>query len=169
MAEVFVALGSNLGDPADNLRTALASLPSAVSVQDVSSAYSTEPVGLREQPDFLNAVVRLRTALEPRELLAELKRIEADMGRQRTVLFGPRTIDLDLLMYDELEVDETGLHLPHPRMHERRFVLEPLAEIAPGVRPRAGGPTVTELLAALPAAESVVRLSLSDWPPTLDD
>ena len=167
-AEAYVALGSNLGDPEANLRGALARIARVATVEDVSSAHRTEPVGLREQPWFLNAVARIRTDLAPRELLAALKRIEEEMGRRRDVLQGPRTIDLDLLLYDDLEVDEPGLRIPHPRMQERRFVLAPLAEIAPGVRLRAGGPSASEALAMLPQAESVERLSLQGWPPALE-
>ena len=165
MAEVFVGLGSNLGDPASNLREAVGRLAREVRIESVSSVYWTEPVGLREQPFFLNAVVRARSELAPREVLAALKAIELAMGRRRDVPLGPRIIDLDLLLYGVLELVESGLTLPHPRMDERRFVLAPLAEIAPGTRLRPGGPTAEELLAALPDAESVERIELEGWPP----
>ena len=165
MAEVFIALGSNVGDPASNLAEAVERLARSVRIEDVSSAYRTEPVGLREQPFFLNAVARLRTDLTPRDVLSVLKRIEGAMGRQREVPRGPRIIDLDLLLYDDLELDEPGITIPHPRMEQRRFVLEPLAEIAPGIRLRRSGPTAAELLAALPEAESVERIELEGWPP----
>ncbi|HUF77024.1 MAG TPA: 2-amino-4-hydroxy-6-hydroxymethyldihydropteridine diphosphokinase [Longimicrobiales bacterium] len=167
MADVFVGLGSNIGDPASNLREATERLARDMVIQKVSSAYWTEPVGLREQPFFLNAVVRARTELAPREALAVLKRIEGAMGRQREVPLGPRIIDLDLLLYDDLELDEPGITLPHPRMDDRRFVLAPLAEIAPDVRLGPGGPTAAERLAALPEAESVERVALEGWPPHL--
>ena len=165
MAEVFIGLGSNIGDPASNLREAAERLAREVRIEDASSAYRTEPVGLREQPFFLNAVVRARSELTPRQVLAALKRIEVAMGRRREIPLGPRIIDLDLLLYDELELDEPGITLPHPRMDERRFVLVPLAEISPGVRLRPGGPTAEELLTALPEAESVERIELEGWPP----
>ena len=165
MAEAFIGLGSNLGDPASNLREALELLARRVRIEDVSSAYWTEPVGRREQPYFLNAVARARTELAPRDLLVALKQIEAAMGRRQGVPLGPRIIDLDLLVYDALEIDEPGMTLPHPRMGGRRFVLAPLAEIAPGVRPLPGGPTAAELLASLPEAESVERIELAGWPP----
>jgi 2-amino-4-hydroxy-6-hydroxymethyldihydropteridine diphosphokinase len=167
VAELYVGLGSNIGDTVAHLRVAVARLSREVSIEDVSSGYWTEPVGLREQPYFLNAVVRARSERPPRDVLSALRRIEETMGRRRDVPFGPRTIDLDLLIYDGLVLVEPGLVLPHPRMGERRFVLEPLAEIAPGLRLEHGGPTVAELLAGLPRAESVERLLLPEWPPDL--
>jgi 2-amino-4-hydroxy-6-hydroxymethyldihydropteridine diphosphokinase len=167
MPEIYVGLGSNVGDTIANLREAVERLSRKVSVEDVSSGYWTEPVGLREQPHFLNAVARACTDLAPPEVLALMVEIEAAMGRERAVPLGPRIIDLDLLLYDDLVRAEPGLTLPHPRMEQRRFVLEPLAEIAPGVRPRPGGPTVSELLRALPPGESVDRLLLPDWPPVV--
>jgi 2-amino-4-hydroxy-6-hydroxymethyldihydropteridine diphosphokinase len=167
MAETFIGLGSNLGDPASNLREAVERLAHTVWIVDVSSAYWTEPVGLREQPFFLNAVVRARTERTPRDVLSALKAIESAMGRQREVPLGPRIIDLDLLLYDQLELDEPGITLPHPRMDQRRFVLAPLAEIAPGVRLRPGGPTAAELLARLSEAESVERAGVEGWPPDI--
>ncbi|HUP51012.1 MAG TPA: 2-amino-4-hydroxy-6-hydroxymethyldihydropteridine diphosphokinase [Longimicrobiales bacterium] len=165
MAEVYIGLGSNVGNTAGHLREAVTRLAGKVSIEGVSSVYWTEPVGLRDQPYFLNAVLHARTQLEPREVLAVLKGVEGVMGRQREVPLGPRIIDLDLLLYDELRLDEPGITLPHPRMDGRRFVLEPLAEIAPGVRLERGGPTVAELLAELSPGESVERLLLPDWPP----
>lgn len=165
MADVYIGLGSNIGDAAAHLREAIARLARSLSVEEVSSAYWTEPVGLREQPFFLNAVLRATTELSPRDVLRVLERIEGEMGRQREVPLGPRLIDLDLLLYDDLEVEGEGLVLPHPRMEDRRFVLAPLAEIAPARRIRPGGPTVAELLAALPQAETVERAELPGWPP----
>jgi len=165
MADAYLALGSNLGDPAENLRTAVDRIGRRLEIVEFSPAYWTEPVGMREQPDFLNAVLRARTALQPRELLSVLAAIEDEMGRRRDVPLGPRTIDLDLLVYDDLACSEAGLMLPHPRMLVRRFVLAPLADIAPDLRPVAGGPTVAELLAELPRAESVKRVTIAGWPP----
>jgi 2-amino-4-hydroxy-6-hydroxymethyldihydropteridine diphosphokinase len=165
MAEVYVGLGSNVGDAARHLRDAVARLGRELTIEDVSSAYWTEPVGLRAQPHFLNAVLRARTALGAREVLALLRTAEDEMGRQRDVPLGPRIIDLDLLLYDGLVLDEPDITVPHPRMAGRRFVLEPLVEIAPGVRLELGGPTAAELLARLPPGESVERVSLPDWPP----
>lgn len=167
MAEVFVALGSNLGDPGAHMREALQRLAQHLAVDRVSSLYRTEPVGFREQPDFLNAVASAHTQKTPGEVLALLVGIEAAMGRRRDVPLGPRTIDLDLLLHDEAVVAEPDLTLPHPRMAKRRFVLEPLAEIAPELRPPGLGGTVRELLARLPDGASVERVDAADWPPPL--
>ncbi len=168
MAEVLLGLGANVGDPVGQLRRAVLALEGIISVEQVSSLWLTEPVGLREQPPFLNVVLRGRTGLDPHALLAAVAGIEDGMGRHRSVPNGPRTIDIDLLTYDDLVVDEPGLELPHPRMSERRFVLAPLAEIAPEARPRVGGPTAAELLAGLPQAEAVERIERVGWPPPLD-
>jgi 2-amino-4-hydroxy-6-hydroxymethyldihydropteridine diphosphokinase len=170
VAEVFVALGSNLGDREGHLRSAVLALRDAIAIERVSSIWLTQPVGFREQPAFYNAVLSGRTALAPRALLDELLRIEAGMGRHRDasavpiVPMGPRTIDLDLLVYDDLDVDEPGLRLPHPRMLGRRFVLAPLAEIAPDLQVGPDRRRVTECLAALSTDEAVERLELAGWP-----
>ncbi len=165
MAEVYIGLGANVGDPVGQLRRAVLALEGIVSVERVSSLWLTEPVGLRAQPSFLNVALGGRTTLDPRALLAAMAGIEDEMGRRRDVPNGPRTIDLDLLLYDHVEVDEPDLTLPHPRMVERRFVLAPLTEIAPEVRPRAGGATVEQLLATLPPVEAVERIEHPGWPP----
>ncbi len=167
MAEAFIGLGSNVGDPAANLEQALTRLAERVTIERVSSAYLTDPVGLRAQPRFLNAVVRVRTDLAARELLAVMTRIEDEMGRQRDVRFGPRTIDLDLLLYGDATRRDPDLSLPHPRMAERRFVLVPLAEIAPETRVPPDGRTAAELLSRLPASQGVDRIDLEGWPPSL--
>lgn len=165
MADVFIGLGSNVGDPAAQLKEALGRLAAHVALERVSSAYRTDPIGLRDQPPFLNAVARGRTDLPARELLAVMAGIEDEMGRKREVRFGPRTIDLDLLLYDDLTSRDPGLSLPHPRMADRRFVLVPLAEIAPETRLPPDGPTVAELLSRLPGSEAVDRIDLEGWPP----
>jgi 2-amino-4-hydroxy-6-hydroxymethyldihydropteridine diphosphokinase len=136
VTRAFVALGSNLGDREATILRALAALKEegAVRVVRVSSLRETDPVGYEEQPKFLNGVVEVETELEPRELLGRLLAIERGLGRTRgpdQPPLGPRTIDLDLLLYGDATITEAGLQLPHPRMHERRFVLEPLAELAP--------------------------------------
>jgi 2-amino-4-hydroxy-6-hydroxymethyldihydropteridine diphosphokinase len=133
----YVALGSNLGDRERTLRSAVDALGAepGIRVLDVSRLIDTEPVGYVDQPRFLNGVVAIETELPPRELLERLLRLERTFGREREGVppQGPRTLDLDLLVYGEAEIDEPGLRIPHPRLHERAFVLEPLVELAPGL------------------------------------
>ncbi|MBI4741015.1 MAG: 2-amino-4-hydroxy-6-hydroxymethyldihydropteridine diphosphokinase [Betaproteobacteria bacterium] len=132
----FVALGANLADPVAQVRaaaSALAGLPQTEVVR-VSSLYRTAPVGICGQPDFINAVAGLETALAARELLAALFAVEARFGRRRDFHQAPRTLDLDLLLFDEQTIDGESLVVPHPRMHLRAFVIIPLLEIAPGCR-----------------------------------
>jgi 2-amino-4-hydroxy-6-hydroxymethyldihydropteridine diphosphokinase len=153
-SRAFVGVGSNLGDREAVIRGALELLAKepGVDVVRVSSLRETEPVGYTAQPHFLNGVAEVRTTLGPRELLSALLRIEAALGRERRgPQFGPRTIDLDLLLVDDLVVDEPGLTVPHPRLHERRFALEPLAELDPGLVVPGHGP-VTALLAEVDGA-----------------
>ena len=150
----FVALGSNLRPRNANLRAALERLDSIADVTAISSFHRTRAVperGVRAtDPDFLNAVAALETRLDPRRLLAGLLEIEAGLGRDRTENTpGPRTIDLDLLLFGNAVVDEAGLVIPHPRMHRRRFVLEPLSEIAPAAWHPGLRKTVAELRAKL--------------------
>ena len=133
-AIAFIGLGSNLADPLVQVRQALAELETipATRVTARSSFYRTSPVGYLQQPDFINAVASVQTTLEPQALLAALLAIEDRHGRKRAMRNAPRTLDLDLLLYGEEVLDRDGLTLPHPRLHERAFVLAPLAEIAPG-------------------------------------
>ncbi|UCV12466.1 2-amino-4-hydroxy-6-hydroxymethyldihydropteridine diphosphokinase [Dechloromonas denitrificans] len=137
----YVALGANLGDPASTVRAAfgaLANLPES-RVVHCSSLYRTAPVGITEQPDFINAVAALETTLAPEALLDALLDLEQRFGRIRAERNGPRTLDLDVLLYNDLEIDLPRLILPHPRLHLRAFVLQPLAEIAPNLQlPRRG-------------------------------
>ena len=132
MTRAFLGLGSNLGDRRDHLRAAVASLPDVVAVSDV---YETDPVGGPEQGRFLNLVVELDTDLDPHALLGVCHRIESAAGRVRDVRWGPRTLDVDILWIDGVELDEPDLQVPHPRMFERRFVLVPLSELAPDLLP----------------------------------
>lgn len=129
MAVAAIALGSNLGDPAANVRHAMEELAALGSVVKRSTLHQSKPWGVEDQPDFINAVVLLQTALEPRELLQALKGIESTMGRTPTYKWGPRLIDLDIIYYDDLVVDEPDLKIPHPHFREREFVLVPLAEV----------------------------------------
>ena len=133
MHTAFIALGSNLDDPEAQVRrafSALATLPQS-QLAAASSLYRSAPLGRTDQPDFVNAVAKLSTTLEPQPLLAALLAIEARYGRLRSVPNAPRTLDLDLLLYDARRIAEPGLEVPHPRMHQRAFVLAPLLEIAP--------------------------------------
>lgn len=150
MATAFVGIGSNLGDRERELRRAidLLSEDEEIEVVAVSTLRETEPVGPVEQGPFLNGALEVRTELSPRDLLGRLLAVEQRLGRVRDVRFGPRTIDLDLLVYGADVVDEPGLAVPHPRLHERRFALEPLAELAPGLVVPGRGP-VSSLLAEL--------------------
>ena len=146
----YVGIGSNLGDREGNLRRAveLLSAEDGVDVTGVSEIRETDPVGPVEQGPFLNGVVRVETDLTPRQLLQRLLGVEEHLGRVRAERWGPRTIDLDLLLYDDLYVDEPGLTVPHPRLHERRFALEPLADLAPSLEIPGNG-SISTLLAEL--------------------
>ena len=128
---VYLALGSNLGDRQDNLRQAIASLPPQMDVKAKSHIYETPPWGYEDQPKFYNQVVKVDTYVQPEPLLKHLKRLEIALGRQATFRNGPRLIDIDMLFYDHLVLDTPILSLPHPRLHERGFVLLPLMDIAP--------------------------------------
>jgi 2-amino-4-hydroxy-6-hydroxymethyldihydropteridine diphosphokinase len=154
---VYLSLGSNLGDREANLRAAIERLAELGEVMSVSSVYETEPVELARQPWFLNCVVALQTEKMPKQFLAALQGIEKAMGRQRTQPKGPRVIDVDILLFGNSIVDTAGLTIPHPALHQRRFVLEPLAEIAPEQRHPVFKRTIRELSDALPAGPPAVR------------
>jgi len=134
-ATIYLALGANLGDRVASLREAVERLRGAIMIERMSAVYETEPAYLLDQPRFLNMAVSGRTALEPHALLAFLKRIERDLGRVAGPRFGPRAIDIDILVYGGLTLASANLIIPHPRMAERPFVLAPLAEIAPELVP----------------------------------
>lgn len=155
----YLSLGSNLGEREENLRDAIASLGALGEVTAVSSLYETEPVEVVAQPWFLNCAVTLVTETMPRQLLAGVLKIEQAMGRRRTQQKGPRIIDIDILLFGSSVVDTPQLIIPHPAMHERRFVLEPLAEIAPDARHPVFKRTARELRDALPPGPAVKRVS----------
>jgi 2-amino-4-hydroxy-6-hydroxymethyldihydropteridine diphosphokinase len=157
-AEVYIGLGTNLGDRADNLRNALGRLGRVVDINAVSRVYETEPVGFRDQPDFWNLVVKAQTTLEPDPLYQALKQIERELGRTESFRNAPRIIDLDVIAYDRLVLNAPNLQIPHPRMHERSFVLYPLAEVAPEFRHPASSLTVTELIERLEEPTQAIAL-----------
>jgi len=126
-----IGIGANLGNAVQTVQLALEELKGYGVVVRASSLYSTKPWGVKNQPDFVNAAALLETTLTPRELLLELKKLEAEFGREETYRWGPRVVDFDILAYDDRRIDEPDLIVPHPRLHERAFVLVPLAEIDP--------------------------------------
>jgi 2-amino-4-hydroxy-6-hydroxymethyldihydropteridine diphosphokinase len=131
MTKAYISAGSNLGDRQANLEFAVQSLKKIGAVENVSSCFETEPVGFLDQPWFLNSAIELETQFKPFQLLHYCQGIEASCGRMRTFPNAPRTLDLDILLYGDVTTNEAGLIIPHPRLSERRFVLEPLAQIAP--------------------------------------
>ena len=155
---VYLSLGSNVGDRENHLRQAIARLAPEGRIMSVSSFYETEPVEFTDQSWFLNCAVALETTETPERLMAALLQIEQQMGRQRIQKKGPRTIDIDILLFGDAILDGPALTIPHPAMHQRRFVLEPLAEIAPEVRHSVLKKTIRELLDALPAGQEVRKL-----------
>lgn len=154
----YLSLGSNLGDRAANLHAAVEQLASAGRVLAVSSLYETQPVDVPDQPWFLNCVAAIETDLTPRQLLQNLLQIEASMGRLRMRNKAARNIDIDVVLFGDRMIEEPGLSIPHPAMHQRRFVLEPLLEIAPEARHPIFKKTVRELLADLPQGQTTRRL-----------
>jgi 2-amino-4-hydroxy-6-hydroxymethyldihydropteridine diphosphokinase len=156
---VYLSLGSNIGDRAGNLQAAIDRLRAFGEIVAVSSFYETEPVEFTAQAWFLNCAVALSTEKTPRELLAGILDIEQQLGRRRGQAKGPRVIDIDIVLFDDLIVEDPGLKIPHPAMHERRFVLEPLAEIAPDAYHPALKRTIRDLHDALKPGQKVRKLS----------
>ncbi len=154
----YLSLGSNVGDRAAQLRSALARLETSGRVAAVSSFYETEPMEFTQQPWFLNCAVALETTQTPQQLMTSILHIEQAMGRQRLQKKGPRSIDIDILLFDDAVVNSSELTVPHPALHRRRFVLEPLAEIAPNALHPVLNKTIRELLDALPEGQAVRKL-----------
>jgi 2-amino-4-hydroxy-6-hydroxymethyldihydropteridine diphosphokinase len=154
----YLSLGSNLGDRAANLKAAIGCLSAEGIVLTVSSFYETEPVEFTAQPWFLNCTLKFDTEKSPKELLTALLVIEQEMGRKRKQEKGPRVLDIDILLFEDCIVDTAELTIPHPSMHERRFVLEPLAEIAPEVCHPVLNRTILELRDALPSGQAIRKI-----------
>jgi 2-amino-4-hydroxy-6-hydroxymethyldihydropteridine diphosphokinase len=160
MPTVFLSLGSNIGDREANLHAAIAELaPAGIEIKKVSSLYETEPVGYLDQPWFLNCAVEAETQLDPHALLAALHSIESKLGSKKEFFKGPRKIDLDILLYGEETADSPDLQIPHPRMLSRRFVLAPLAEIAPALTHPSWQANAARLLAESADQSQVRRLT----------
>lgn len=163
MKSVYLSLGSNLGDRIANLRKALELLAQAgVEIRRVSSFYKTEPVGFRPQPWFVNCAAEIGTALMPLQLLKLLKNVERSLGRRNGIPKGPRPIDIDILLYENVAVRSRALTIPHESLSERRFVLIPLRELAAQVRHPVTQRTVLEMLHETADASQVVKLRVSD-------
>jgi len=158
---VYLSLGSNVGDRAAQLREGQARLATVGPVVAVSSLYETEPVEFTEQPWFLNCAVALETATTPQQLMTTILGVEEEMGRRRVQRKGPRSIDIDILLFGDKIIDSPELTIPHPAMQQRRFVLEPLVEIAPEVVHPVFKRTIRELRDALPEGQSVRRVASS--------
>jgi 2-amino-4-hydroxy-6-hydroxymethyldihydropteridine diphosphokinase len=154
----YLSVGSNVGNREQNLREAIRRASAFGRIVAVSSFYETEPVEVTDQPWFLNCVIALEATAQPAQLMAELLRIEQEMGRKRVKEKGPRSIDIDILLFGEVVVNTPELTIPHPSMANRRFVLAPLAEIAPELRHPALHKEIRDLLAELPPGQKVKRL-----------
>lgn len=162
MKTVYLSLGSNVGDRAGYLRSALQALPEArIEVLRTSSFYETEPMDFRDQAWFLNLVAECRTELFPVQLLGRLQKIEAQFGRKRTIAKGPRTLDIDIILYGRAIVRTATLEIPHPRFRERRFVLEPLSELTPDLIDPVTNRTIADLLKQT-VAQKVRRANMEE-------
>jgi 2-amino-4-hydroxy-6-hydroxymethyldihydropteridine diphosphokinase len=148
MTKVYAGLGSNLGNKRENIIRAIDRIDAyeEICVKEKSGFYDTSPVGGPPQPDYVNCVIELETEIEPQTLLKEFKKIEIELGRKPGVRWGPRVVDLDILLYGDRIVNDRNLKIPHERMHERVFVLEPLCEISPDIKHPVSGISISELL-----------------------
>ena len=165
LTEAYLGLGSNLGDRVANLHRGATLLVERVGELEVSSVYRTMPMGFSSQPEYLNAVGRVRTCLSPFALMHAIRAIESDLGRTRALTNGPRTLDVDILLYGTAELRSPPVTVPHPRLGERAFALEPLAELAPFLRHPTLGLTISELLENLrPGPRRIVLRSRRWWP-----
>ena len=161
---VFIGVGANLGPVRENFTRALRSMERRARVVAVSSLYESDPVGPQDQPKFTNAVVKVETELSPFELLDYLKTIEKEIGRKKTKKWGPRVIDLDIIFYEDLVISTDSLVIPHPRAHERKFVLEPLLEIDPAAWHPAKNMAVRDICSGLGDSQAI---SKTDGPEVL--
>jgi 2-amino-4-hydroxy-6-hydroxymethyldihydropteridine diphosphokinase len=147
--QLFLGLGSNLGDRQANLRGAVEALANFMAVEAISPLYQTAPWGMEAQPDFLNLCLVAATSLEPISLLTAVKKIETQLGRQPAARWGPRLIDIDILFYGDLVLSREGLTIPHPQLHQRAFVLAPLADLTPDLRHPQTDLTIAQMLTAV--------------------
>jgi 2-amino-4-hydroxy-6-hydroxymethyldihydropteridine diphosphokinase len=165
MTPAALGLGGNIGDPRGQMAAAIRSLAAnpAIEIRAVSALYKTPPWGKTDQPPFLNAAVLIETQLQPRALLAEMLAVEQQLGRQREERWGPRSLDIDILLFGFETIAEPGLHIPHPRLHERAFALAPLADVVPEAR--FGGRSAAEWLAGVDRT-GIERLAEPGWQAT---
>jgi 2-amino-4-hydroxy-6-hydroxymethyldihydropteridine diphosphokinase len=151
MTKVYAGLGSNLGNKRENILSAIDRIDAyeEICIKEKSGFYDTAPVGGPPQPDYVNCVIGLETEVEPQTLLKEFKKIEIELGRKSGVRWGPRVVDLDIILFGDRIVNDHNLKIPHERMHERVFVLEPLSEISPDIKHPVSGKSISELLETL--------------------
>lgn len=160
MSIAYISFGSNIGNRVEYIETALGIIHANPCVQPpmrVSSYYETEPVGYTDQPKFINGVVKIDTTLSCKDLLELLQRVECMLGRKRTIHWGPRKIDLDILLYDDACISQPNLQVPHPEMHNRAFVMVPLNEIAPKIKHPLKGKAICELIKEMPETGGVIK------------